>query len=501
MEERIMKKISIILAAAVLVSAAASCAKEELPAASEKTLCENLVATATIPATKVSLSEDSSTHNIKGTWEVNDVVFGFVEGGANVSFCVSAVDATSGVATLQQTTNVSLYNGDKLHLIYATGKTASDLVDGALSMDFSTQTPDVVPVLMTADATIASNAVTFNFKNAVSILSIADITSSMKADGRTMKKLVLSGHEIISAGAVSLVDGALSFTADAPSKFIEKDLTGFSFDDIDGTNSKIPGPIYVTLPAGKVERLTVVDSKGYIRSLLLNQTAVAGKHYSIKGKTLESITLPTAAKAKPAGLTFADRNLGATTNSGTGIGARGDIYQWAGTELIYTDLTTSPITFKPTWSDTGFKAHEGTIYYNGSKYTKYCKADGKRTLDPVDDIVQLTYPGSGWMIPSEDDINAVLEAITAGTVKVSFGSKRTTWTVDDQTMTILRDKIESDGTTLSITGKYWTSTVYADADNIFNRAVCFQFNSSGVLSTATGNYRGTGLSILPIKKK
>lgn len=489
-----MKKISIILAAAVLVAAAASCAKEEIPAASERTLCENLVATATIPATKVSLSEDSTTRNIKGSWEVNDILFGFVEGGANVSFSVSAVDATSGVATLQQITNVGLYNGDKLHLIFATGKTASDLVDGSLAMDFSSQTPDVIPVLMTADATIASNAVTFNFKNAVSILGLENATASLKADGRTLDKLVLSGHEIVSAGVVSLVGGSLAFTADAPSNFIEKDLSGFTFDDIDGSNSKIPGPIYVTLPAGKVERLTIVDSKRYIRAYELNKTAEPGKFYSIKDKTLESISLPTAAEGKPGGITWAKYNLG-----GSSVTSFGDLYQWAATEKIYTEKTNSAFTFKPGFED-GFTGHAGYFYYDGSKYTKYTAEDGKAVLDPVDDIVQLTYPGSGWKIPSMDDVQAVMNAIEAHEVTVNFASNVTTWTVvsDNKTVQIGRQKSGAKDTGYSETGKYWTSNVSTDPEKK-NIAQNFQFSSSGVLSTKSNIYRSQALPIRPVR--
>lgn len=493
-----MKKINLILACAAGMAVLASCQKEliEGEQVGFGTPIENVTFTASLPSTKVALAEDSTSGNLKGSWEVGDVIFGLKGEDVPVEFSVTEVDATTGVATLAQITNLAFSNGDALHAIYCKGKTSADLNDGVLAVDFSSQSLGNNPLVMTSDVTVSSNNVEFNFSNAVSIIGIEDPDYSVN-DDRAISKLVLSGHEIVSSAKVMLENGALTLKNDVPSNFITYNLSEEEYEN-DGSSVSFNNPIYIAVPPCKIERATFVDAKRYIKSYLIDKTAAASKFYSIKQKEFSSITLPAAADSKIGNLTWAKINFGATNTSGTDVAAWGSLYMWGAVDLIYSEITKSSFTIKPEYDATvGFDGANHPYYDSAKKkYTKYNKADGKTVLDPVDDIVQLTYPGSGWCIPTVEDVQAMIDdindrgltcVIESNYAKVKDGTKGL--------ISFLRSKNGAKEKGYSETGKYFTSSV-TDLDNV--NVKCMTLSSSGVIGISS-TYRTRGLPIRPVR--
>lgn len=485
-----MKKINLILACAAGMAVLASCQKELIEGEQIKgTPVENLVATASIPQVKVSFTQDGTTGNLKGSWEVGDVIFGLKGDSVPVEFSVAQVDATTGVATLAQTTDAAFSNGDAVHVIYCKGKTSTDLKDGTLAIDFSSQSKENLPVVMLADATVSEGAVNFQFTNAVSIIGIEDPDYSVN-DDRAIAKLILSGHEIVSSAKVMLENGALTLKNDVPSNFITYNLSEEEYEN-DGSSVSFNNPIYIAVPPCKIERATFVDAKRYIKSYLIDKTAAASKYYKIAEKTFESIELPKSSEVKVGNATWATKNLGASSSTSTG-----DLYQWSGTELIYSEKSTSAITPKPEFEG-GFIAHIGYCYWDGEKYTKYAEASSTNPLllDPVDDIVQLKYPGSGWKIPTLNDVTAFNDEITAKTITgVEDPAKVWTFTKGDKSVVIRRVKDGANGTGITEQYLYWTSTCTG-----VTNAKAIQMGSKGTMGNTTKS-RHLGLPIRPVRE-
>lgn len=480
-----MKKIAIIFSAAACALLLSSCQKEliEGEQGGFGTPIENVTFTASLPSTKVALAEDSTSGNLKGSWEVGDVIFGLKGEDVPVEFSVTEVDATTGVATLAQITNLAFSNGDALHAIYCNGKTSADLNDGVLAVDFSSQSLGNNPLVMTSDVTVSSNNVEFNFSNAVSIIGIEDPDYVGSAD-RTISKLILSGHEIVSSAKVVLEEGILTLKNDVPSNFIEYAISEDEYENEGGTIT-FKNPIYLAVPSCKIERATFVDSGRYIKSYLIDKTAAASKYYKLAEKTFESISQPVSSGVKVGNVTWAARNLGASSATSTG-----ELYQWSGTELIYSEKTASVITPKPEFAG-GFIAHTGYCYWDGAIYTKYLDTDGKTILDPVDDIVQLLYPGSGWRIPTLDDVESFNTEIEEKTIIVDSGF---TYTKDGNSVVLRRVKDGASEETINVTGKYWLSTYASNT-----KGKVLQLNKAGAFGNSS-NPRSDGLPIRPVRE-
>lgn len=486
-----MKKIEILFGAAFCALALASCQKELLEGAQAGigTPVENVTFTASLPSTKVALEVDEKSGNLKGKWEMTDIIFGLKNDSEPIEFTVASIDE-KGVATLALNTATTLSTGDVLHVIYCSGKTASDLKDGALAVDFSSQSLGNNPLVMTCDVTVSGNTVEFNFSNAVSIISIEDPDYSVN-DDRAISKLVLSGHEIVSSAKVMLENGALTLKNDVPSNFITYNLSEEEYEN-DGSSVSFNNPIYIAVPPCKIERATFVDAKRYIKSYLIDKTAAASKYYKIAEKTFESIELPKSSEVKVGNATWATKNLGASSATSTG-----DLYQWSGTELIYSAKTTSAITAKPEFEG-GFIQHTGYCYWDGVKYTKYTEASSTNPLllDPVDDIVQLKYPGSGWRIPTLDDVTAFNNEITDGTISKAEDKDKKLWTFTkgNNSVGIRRVKDGAEGLEITQQYLYWTSTTTG-----ITNAKSIQMGSKGTMGDTTKS-RHLGLPIRPVRE-
>ena len=496
-------KTIVCLAAFFLIAA---CERELNPVTEkQETPAAELTITATrAPLTKVDLAEDSGTNNLVGSWKTGDVIFGFTNAGATVSFSVASVDGSTGVATLSQTTSVALADGDVVHVIHCPGKTASDLSGQTLEVDFSSQTASVIPVLMLSTATVSGNALAFSFNNAVSILGLKSPVFPAATTADKLLNITVSGHEIVSSGVVSLSGGNLVFTGNAPDKFITKTLNAPPIKS--GETFTIADPVYIVLPAGKVAKVSAIDNRNNFFEYEVNKTAVTSKYYCINGKTFTKVALPTTSEVVVGGIEWAKCNLG-----GSGVTAMGDIYKWSDIKLIYTARTSStPYVTYDSDHAAGFTTYVGECYFDGSVYTKYNTADQKTVLDPVDDIVQLTYPGSGWRMPKLSEFQALFtntegNETTYGGSGNNFG---TTVTKGEKSVffrgnTQVCAPSSKDKLTLGKKGRFWTSTITpANLKTTGGNPDFVQMNTDGTQAAAptySNAVRHSGFSIRPVR--
>lgn len=487
-----MKKLLILSTAAVAAMAAVSCQKENTEALQDGSAStEKLVITACYPQTKVSF-EETESHNLKGSWELNDEILAVVEGKSAISFTVESVDDATGVATLA--TDASISDGDKVYAVYCPGTDIKDIKDGELKIDLSFQAADEIPALMVATASVASGLLRLEFVNCLSIIGIVDPRMQVKVDGRTMQRAIVSGHEVVSSGKVAVVDGSFAFVPGAPDKFIYKSLVGREIIEVESEIGTFEEPVYIAVPACKVEKITMLDSKNYIRAYEVNevnQDLTTGKYARIYQKTFSTISLPTVAlKVGTPTTAWADKNLGAETASKSGTNTWGDLYRWSDGGVIYTERTQKSVTFDADHSSGYASPSSGEIYYDGKAYTKYTSTDKKNVLDPVDDIVQLTYPGSGWRMPTVEDFNALNEYgnqsfATAGWVKIGPNAE----------LYIPRTYVSNKGTAFKQNGRYWTASIDLTDNN--NKPTYFEIGTSAL--TTGKQYRYYGFSIRPVR--
>ena len=496
-----MKKIVNIIVLAAILCLFAACQKESAVVENNKAAAEVTI-TASFPSlTKVTYAEDGSSHNLVGSWVAGDEIFGFTGDGTTVSFEVKSVDSTTGVATLEQKTSVALTDGTKVYAIYCPGKTASDLSGQTLAVDFSEQTADVIPVLLLSTATVSGSAINFAFSNAVSIIGVKNPVFPAETSADKLVRFTVSGHEIVSSGVVSVSGGSLVFTGNAPDKFINKTVNAAP---VLGSGSfTINDPVYIVIPAGPVANISAVDNKSHFFVYPLNKTAEVSKYYLIAEKTFPVVDLPTSSKVSAGGVVWADRNFGAA-----GKQDMGDVYKWSDIKKIYTERTSgTPYVNYDSNHTGGFDTYEGECYYSSSAYTKYNKTDNKTVLDAVDDIIQLTYPGSGWRMPTLDEFKALF-GLTVTTTAGTANSNGTTVTQDDNSV-FFRSYIRvcspssTDKKTLSKFGRFWTSTITPDnLTTTGGNPDYVQMNGNGKQATnpTYGNaYRHSGFLIRPVK--
>lgn len=506
-----MRKLIYNVSLLALACAAISCQKEVVQ--SEKDLSGegapmlNAVALGH-PQTKAVYEEDGSK-NFCGTWSVDDVIFGFKDDGTTFEFKVESVDSKTGAAALAQSGSTTFRAGDKLHAIYSPGKTSADIADSRLAVDFSSQSyKEPVQTLLLCDATVTEGpSVKFSFSNAVSVVGlVAPIMPGTVSGERAVVRVTLSGHEIVSSGEVSLVGGKLTFTGNAPSNFIVKTVNNPVTTQ--GPNLTIGDPVYVVVPAGKVSKLSVAVNNGKYFEYTIDKTAEVGKYYRIAGKTLAEMKVPVATGVAAGGVEWSKNNLGADVN---GTGAQGDLYRWSDSGIIYKEKTASTITGDAGHAG-GFIDYLGEIYCSSvgkdganSTYTKYNESG--LVLDPVDDIVQLTYPGSGWRMPTVEEFIA-LDALKGNPdyKKETSGDKlKYSLKSDESKNVVLRgtQPCGIGGTALKTNqGKYWTSSSTNQTGKPY-AAQYFQVVTSK--KEATGEVKNSiakrclGYSVRPVK--
>ena len=493
-----MKKYIFMLAGTLAI--AVSCTKELVDVEQSGSVMLNAEA-AVPPQTKVAYGEDSDG-NYQGKWETGDIIFGFKADGTHFDFEVESVSAENGTAKLKQQGTTVFAPGDQIYAIFMPGKTSADLSGSSLPVDFSKQAADELPVLMVATATVTEGpSVKFSFENAASIVAVVNPAIPVVAsEGKKVVKMTLSGHEIVSAGSVQVSGGKLGFVGNAPCNFIEKSVNALvSASEVGYT---LEAPVLIVVPAGKVEKLSVLDNKNGFSEYKIGKDAEAGKYYRISGRTFDAVELPDGSKIVAGGVEWSRWNLGATKPTDAG-----NLYRWSDTGIIYTSVTSKEITGDANHS-AGFIDYVGEIYCTeAGVYSKYNKVG--LVLEPVDDIVQLTYPGTGWRMPELSEFQALSELSNDADYTVTLNGEKFVGIKytrkSDGSNIVLRANhpcVTAATTTKVNQGKYWTSNSTND-DSKFYAAQYFQVVVSD--GQATGTFKNSiakrylGYAIRPVK--
>lgn len=490
-----MKKSVFILAGTLALSI--SCTKEIIDTQQTGSVMLNAEAAAP-PQTKVAYGEDADG-NYQGKWEEGDIIFGFKADGTTFDFVVESVSAESGNASLRQQGTATFSAGDEIYAIYMPGKTSADLSGNSLPVDFSKQAAEELPVLMVATATVtAGPSVKFSFENAASIVAVVNPAIPGEAsDGKKVVKMTLSGHEIVSAGSVQVSGGKLSFVGNAPCNFIEKSVNALVTPSEVGYT--LDNPVLIVVPAGKVDKLSVWDNKNGFSEYGIEKNAEAGKYYRISGKTFTKVTLPEGSTVVSGGVEWATANLGGDNAANK----KGSLFRWADTKALYYWVGTTG-TWADGYSETGFVNVVGEIYCtdvnaNSGKgaYSKYNEKG--LTLEPVDDVVQLTFPGTGWRIPTVDEflsLNSLSDTYTIENDKEQY----LRYKIGDASKLIIRinqEVFQNGGTSSGGKGRYWTSS--STTSSSYAAQYIKMKSSSGTTLTSSIGIRSLGYSIRPVK--
>lgn len=430
--------------------------------------------------TKVSFVEDGVSHKLKGGWETGDVVIGLKDDGSAASFTVESVDEKTGVASLKQTTSVSFEAGDAVYGIFCPGKTASDIASGTLSVDFSEQPADVLPVLMVAESEVSGEkTLSFSFRNLTGVVGIVnpDVATS---SSREVTDVIVSGHKVVSGGKVGVSGGKLVFTPDIPSKFITKKI------DLTIKERKVDAPIYVVVPPCEIDKVTI-HAGTFFYTWTAGKTVGVSKFCRADGKDFKPLTdVPVASGIEVNGTQWAVDNYNVTWSD-----IRGDAVKWGDVGLIY---TTKEGGFLP-GHEKGFVNTKDNSYWNGSAFEKYNATDGKTVLDPVDDIIQLSYPGTGWRMPKKEDWENLVSAANKGTLTGTYVKTSTTFSDGQYSFELTRSFQGGGGTSYGEGPLYWTSTLNAGSPT---KAYSFKLGSSSAPSSSSKN-RCLGCAIRPVR--
>jgi len=252
----------------------------------------------------VSSSDTSATRmtytvkgeNVEKAWTPGtDKLIGFVKNGDNFHyFTFVCINAEGSSSTWQRVKDESEAGYPPLpadpydiFMMYAPGADASDLSDGTLSIDFSSQTDGQQPVLMSGKG-IASKTggqiviSDMNFVNHVAVMNINN--STLDSVSSSVDVLGFGLDNVITDGTLSYSDGGIVFTSGTTVGNIILNPSG------DGQwNSS--SSTFIAFPAGTYDesmkaRIQTEDAD-YCYKILSESKAFAVKAYRLSGKEYE----------------------------------------------------------------------------------------------------------------------------------------------------------------------------------------------------------------------
>lgn len=454
-----------------------------------------------------------SVPGCKTSWEVEDQVIGWIKGGRTFTFTVTGVDAATGKAVLDLEDEIEFEAGQRLYAIYCPGKAEGDISTdkGGIDVDFTNQEDGGIFELMTAEATVADNG-TFSFKFR-RVAAIIELENPIVTGGTntSLESVIVSGHSLVSKGSVRVdaESDTLSFVGALPEDFIYRKPLGIT---LSATGSS--APIFIAVPPCKVDKISIINSKGALNSYVLASDESVEKNYFLKltSKTFPTVSLP-AAYFPYKGISWGRYNIdgtGTTPSKNTGTLSRwGD-----GEKLIWTKNSSNRLVFDDA-HQSGFIDYDGELYYDAASasYTKYNATDGKIVLDPVDDIVQLRFPGTGWRMATAEEFRNLNDALKDETVTVTYKSEssgrgiQVSYNGKNVMFTNYFNcgsSSSTDGTTTIYQepyGYYWTSSIDPTDPR---KAINFYFDKGPALG-GTGaivegsDFRRFGAAIRPVK--
>lgn len=304
-----MKKIltAIICIAAVF----AGCSKDDSDPAVQQG--SDLIVTATFEKTKVSFTEETNSstgaYDYIPSWEVNDEVFGIVNGSnAPVTFKVASTTGSS--ATLAYVSGTAPVNNQTVTLVYAPGKTASDLNGTTLAIDYSTQNGSI-PAVMMAQATVADNHLKLHFYNKAAILAVRTFKGLGAGSSQSIVKAKVSGTGLNTGATLDLANNTVG-------NYTTGDITmsGFSIP-VNTSTWETTAPLRVVFfPSTTGFRIDATDNYGNPYFTKIGSTTVSASDYVYATKRLIARFFTVDQSANPKKVVFSPGNLNYDFGSG-----------------------------------------------------------------------------------------------------------------------------------------------------------------------------------------
>lgn len=241
----------------------------------------------TVPATKVAFLEDGATRALKAFWEAGDKVIGFDSNGVTYGYEVESKSVQSGTARLtritsgdfQGTATASPAEGTTMYLFYAPGSSPANIGGNSLTCSLASQSKDIVPAFMMAQAKVEGNVLVFHFRNVTSVLGIKNPT--MAVADRHYSSIELTGTAP-GTGTASCLNTRVCFSLNGGDLAVSYDTPGPIAKKVDFTSSPVrtvSGVIYIaSCPLATATDLTfTADSLERFRAT--GRTMEAGGYY------------------------------------------------------------------------------------------------------------------------------------------------------------------------------------------------------------------------------
>lgn len=393
-----MKRIATYISGTALLLAGVciSCQKESVieKAGTNSTDGDRITVTATIEnsATKVSFTEDNVNNKLKTSWEVGDNIVGWDADGHKIELTIADADKITGegVAVFTPVSgSADIPASGNVYMIYAPGKSLSDVSDRSLIYDLTTQDGNKIPALMTATGEVEDNVLELTFANQLAIVAVKNPTFPVTEE-TAITGLKLSGSNILTKATFSMDDEALKMESSE-----EGDIArGCSFTtEADGTTTETM-VYFAVLPNSTAADVTVSTKspEGYQISFE-DKKFEAGKCYLLDQKTIDKQTFAITAPGIIEG--------GTITTDPSGSSAWGEI-----------------VTVTATPSD-GYEL--ATLTYNdGADHD--IKAAGTFTMPQKNVTVSGTFQLKDFAITATGTETSGTYAVEGGTYTVKSGS-------------------------------------------------------------------------------
>ena len=418
-----MKRIIFAISAlAVMAGLSASCQKELASDNNSASVNTGLTVTATIAdnGTKVSYAEDAS-HNLTPTWVVDDIIIGFDGNDKTYGYKVTAVN--EGVATLARITDGDFKgsatsdpaDGTTMYMIYAPGNKPTNISSKSLTVSLASQSKDVVPALMMAQATVANSNLNLAFKNQTAIISIK--TPTMAIASKTYTGIAVSGAGINTEVKFGLnASNQLEATYQTPGTIVK------AVDFTSGTDKSTSEIIYVVACPQTTADLTFTASNGEFFKQG-SRTMAAGLYYYMTPTFLAPpealsgvFTVGTDGSGNAKTVRFSQGNLRCYPVGTSGIWSFFDKQYECGPEN-YSDGHNKEISLF-TW---GYDA-ANSIGPDGTNYVTGHTTDGDKQFSASEDWGSRIGDGNTWRTLTTAEWQYLFNTRTDASNKVGFAT-------------------------------------------------------------------------------
>jgi len=364
-----MKKLLFAISAFALLTGLSTSCQKDIDPLQEGNQNTEFTITATIAdnTTKVSYEEDGTTHALKPSWQVGDVIIGFDGNSNTYGYSVSSVDGTTKTAVLtiittgdyvgSKTTNPG--DGTKMYMIYAPGKKPSDISEKSLTVSLASQSKDTVPALMMASATVSGSSLSLAFTNKTAIIAIKNPT--MAAASTEYTSIALSGTGV-NTDVVFNLDGSSNLQASYQTPGTITKTVEFTSDA--STKKGADVTYIVACPLSTAADLTFTASNGEKFSKA-SKTISVGNYYYMT---------PTFAPGLPEGALSGEFSVSATTKVHF---SKGNMY-YDGSAFQF---EANQYSSASTWSTT----HVSHFYWSKTASVAYAEAysESEKSADDV----------------------------------------------------------------------------------------------------------------------